>query len=79
MSEFEGRVIRRHKRRSDDGKGIRRLIAGRRFRAPAGIDSREAEQRFLKIEALWRDNEEFCLRIGRPPQWTDIAVWAAVR
>ncbi len=77
MSNLDGRIIRRHKRRSDDGKGIRRLIAGRRFRATAGVDPREAEQRFLKIEALWRDNEQFCSRIGRPPQWTDIAIWAA--
>ena len=77
MSDFDGRVIRRHKRRSDDGKGIRRLIAGRRFRTPAGVDHREAEQRFLKIEGVWRDNETFCRRIGIPPHWTDIAVWAA--
>jgi hypothetical protein len=37
MSEFDSRVIRRHSRRSDDGKGVRRLIAGRRFRVLAGL------------------------------------------
>ena len=79
MSESDGRIIRRHRRRSDDGKGVRRLIAGRRFRTPAGVSPREAEQRFLKIEALWRDNEEFCRNIGRPVEWTHIAVWAAER
>jgi hypothetical protein len=79
MSESDGRIIRRHRRRSDDGKGVRRLVAGRRFRAPTGVDPREAEQRFLRIEALWRDNEEFCRTIGCPLEWTGIANWAAER
>jgi len=77
MSESDARIIRRHKRRSDDGKGVRRLIAGRRFRVPAGVDFREAEQRFLRIESLWRDNETFCRKVGRPLEWTHIADWAA--
>jgi hypothetical protein len=77
MSDVNGRVIRRHRRRTDDGKGLRRLVAGKRFRVPAGVDERDAEQRFLKIESLWRDNEAFCRRIGRPVLWTDIATWAA--
>ena len=79
MSESNGRIIHRHRRRSDDGKGVRRLIAGRRFRTPAGVSPREAEHRFSKIEALWRDNEKICRNIGRPVEWTHIAVWAAER
>ena len=77
MANQNERVIRRHKRRSDDGKGIRRLIADKRFRVPAGVSSQEADQRFLLIERLWRDNEAFCARIRRQPEWTYIALWAA--
>lgn len=77
MSDLDGRVIRRHRQRTDDGKGLRRLIAGRRFRAPAGVETREADYRFSRIEALWRDNEQFCLQAQRPADWTPIATWAA--
>ena len=77
MSGPKGRPIRRHKQRTDDGKGVRRLIAGKRFRTPAGVSTREADQRFSRIEDLWRDNETFCRRIGREPEWTEIALWAA--
>ena len=77
MADENERIIRRHKHRSDDGKGLRRLIAGKRFRLPAGVSSQEADQRFLMIERLWRDNEAFCHKIDREAQWTDIALWAA--
>jgi hypothetical protein len=77
MSVPNGKAVRKHKRRTDDGKGVRRLIAGKRFRTPAGVSTREADQRFSRIEDLWRDNEEFCQRIGRHQEWTEIALWAA--
>ncbi len=77
MAEENGRVVRRHKQRSDDGKGLRRLIAEKRFRLPVGVSGPEAEQRFLLIERLWRDNEAFCRKIHRETQWTEIALWAA--
>lgn len=77
MAEENGRVVRRHKQRSDDGKGLRRLIAEKRFRLPVGVSGPEAEQRFLLIERLWRDNEAFCREIHRAAQWTEIALWAA--
>ena len=72
-----GRQIRRHKKRTDDGKGQRRLIAGKRFRLPVGISSKEVDDRFLLIERLWRDNEEFCYRNLLEAEWTEIALWAA--
>lgn len=71
------KVIRRHKNRIDDGKGYRRMIAGRRFRLPAGLIERDAELRFGWIEELWLDNEKFCRKVGREPLWTDIALWAS--
>lgn len=77
MSGPKGRSVRRHKQRTDDGKGVRRLIAGKRFRTPAGVSTREADQRFSRIEDLWHDNERFCRRIRREPEWTEIALWAA--
>jgi hypothetical protein len=77
MSDSKGKVIRRHRRRTDDGKGVRRLIAGKRFRAPAGVDAKTADQRFSRIEDVWRDNEQFCVLARRPPDWTPIAIWAA--
>ena len=77
MAAPDERIIRRHRRRTDDGKGYRRLIAGRRFRLPAGLDAREAEQRFLRIETLWRDNERFCQGFECELAWTKIALWAA--
>lgn len=77
MNTEDRRVIRRHKKRTDDGKGQRRYIAGERFRLPAGLESREVEHRFLLMEKIWSDNEAFCIHIGREPVWTDIALWAA--
>ncbi|MHB8897865.1 MAG: hypothetical protein ACYC6Y_03865 [Thermoguttaceae bacterium] len=77
MSATEKRTVRRHKKRTDDGKGLRRMIAGLRFRLPHGVGDREADQRFSRIEDLWKDNEAFCRRIGREVEWTDIALWAA--
>ena len=77
MSGLKGHSIRHHKRRTDDGKGVRRMIAGQRFRSPAGVGIHEANQRFSRIEELWQDNEAFCQQIGRDPEWTDIALWAA--
>ncbi len=77
MSDPDERIIRRHRRRTDDGKGYRRLIAGRRFRLPAGLDAREAERRFLLIEALWRDNQNFCRQFDCELDWVEIALWAA--
>ncbi len=77
MTETESRLVRRHRRHSDDGKGIRRLIAGKRFRVPVGTSPRESDQRFLLLEKLWQDNEVFCRRIKRDMAWTDIALWAA--
>lgn len=73
------RTIRRHKKRTDDGKGERRMVAGRRFRLPKGVNGHDADQRFARIEALWEDNESFCRRICRDVEWTDIALWAAER
>jgi hypothetical protein len=77
MSASKRRTVRRRKQRTDDGKGLRRMIAGRRFRVPQGVGDREADQRFSRIEDLWRDNEAFCQRIRREVEWTDIALWAA--
>src|SRR5262245_37629817 len=77
MIVSETRIVRRHKRRSDDGKGVRRLIAGKRFRLPARTPLREAEHRFVLLEKLWHDNEAFCRRIKRDLAWTDITLWAA--
>ena len=71
------KVIRRHRRRTDDGKGVRRLIAGKRFRAPAGVDPKTAEQRFARIEDVWRDNDDLCRKTQQPPHWTHVALWAA--
>lgn len=71
------RIIRRHKARKDDGKGLRRFIAGQRFRLPTDVSQKEAEQRFLRLEELWEDNEHFCQGIGRRPHWTYIALFAA--
>ncbi|HVX12196.1 MAG TPA: hypothetical protein VHC22_13525 [Pirellulales bacterium] len=70
------RIVRRHRRRTDDGKGLRRLIAGERFRLPVGVEAREADQRFLHIEEIWSDNQAFCERFGKRLVWTDIAIWA---
>ena len=77
MSDDSKRVIRHHRKRSDDGKGLRRLIAGKRFRLPSGVSGHEADQRFLLIERLWRDNESFCRKNWLDPAWTDSALWAA--
>ena len=77
MAISNTRTVRRHKRRTDDGKGLRRMIAGRRFRVPAGIEAREAEKRFARIEDVWRDNESYCRDLGRDAEWTEIALWAA--
>lgn len=71
------RMIRHRKQRTDDGKGFRRLVAGRRFRLPPDISSHEAERRFARIEDLWHDNEAFCHKTGRSAEWTRIALWAA--
>lgn len=71
------RVIRHRKQRTDDGKGFRRLVAGRRFRLPPDISSHEADRRFARIEDLWHDNEAFCHKTGRSAEWTRIALWAA--
>jgi hypothetical protein len=64
MAADQSRIIRRHKKRTDDGKGHRRYIAGRRFRLPAGVEGREADERFLRIERLWKDNEVFFPTLG---------------
>ena len=56
------KIIRRHRRRKDDGKGLRRMVAGKRFRLPADVDDREADRRFGWIEDLWLDNARFCRR-----------------
>lgn len=77
MSGTNKRAVRRHKKRTDDGKGLRRMIAGQRFRLPHGVGDREADQRFSRLEDLWKDNEAFCRRIGRDVEWTDIALWTA--
>lgn len=77
MAASDERIIRRHRRRTDDGKGYRRLIAGKRYRLPAGLDAREAERRFLQIEALWKDNERFCREFECEAAWVEIALFAA--
>lgn len=74
---MNSKIIRRHKKRTDDGKGLRRMIAGRRFRLPAGLSSQEADRRFGWIEELWTDNESFCKKSDIEIVWTDIALWAA--
>ncbi|MGA2035226.1 MAG: hypothetical protein ABSG68_23515 [Thermoguttaceae bacterium] len=56
---------------------MRRLIAGKRFRAPAGADCKAADQWFARIEDVWRDNENFCRKTRQSPYWTHIALWAA--
>lgn len=71
------RVIRHHKKRTDDGKGFRRMIAGRRFRMPPETTEHEANRRFARIEDLWHDNEAFCQKTGHSLDWTKIALWAA--
>ena len=70
-------TIRRHKRRTDDGKGLRRMIAGRRFRLPTGVDSQEADRRFARIEDAWQDNESFCRRFRGDVVWTELGLWVA--
>ena len=77
MSEGNSRIIRRHKRGKDDGKGDRRYIAGTRFRCPKGTSRQEADRRFLLIEQLWRDNEAFCYRTGRPVEWNSLVAGIA--
>lgn len=68
---------RRHKKRTDDGKGERRMIAGMRFRTP-GVSGPEADKRFDRIDDVWRDNEAFCRRqLRAEPHWNHIALWAA--
>lgn len=62
MTEKNGRVVRRHKRRKVDGKGLRLFLADERFRLPAGVSSQEAEIRFTLINRLWEDNESSCRR-----------------
>jgi len=77
MQDDHARIVRRHRKRTDDGKGLRRYIAGKRFRLTAGVDGREADERFQRIEALWRDNENFCRKEKRSTDWTETALWAA--
>lgn len=79
MAVSQSRIIRRHKQRTDDGKGLRRMIAGRRFRLPAGVDHHEADRRFARIEETWQDNEAFCRRYSGNLVWTDVALWVAER
>ena len=79
MADKKGRTTRRHKRRKDDGKGLRHFIAGKRFRVPAGVSSKDADLRFLLIDRLWADNEIFCRRHSLNFEWTYIALWAAER
>lgn len=69
--------VRHRTSRTDDGKGLRRMIAGQRFRAPFGVGEREADHRFHCIEQVWSDNEAFCRRLRIEVRWTDIALWAA--
>lgn len=77
MSTINRRRTRRGKKRTDDGKGDRRMIAGKRLRTP-GVTGDEADKRFSRIEQLWEDNERFCERqLKRGPDWTPIALWAA--
>lgn len=77
MPIFSTRTVRRHKRRTDDGKGHRRMVAGKRFRVPAGVELQEAEKRFARIEDAWQDNEAFCRRYRPDVLWTDLALWVA--
>lgn len=77
MAKSHTSTIRRHKRRTDDGKGLRRMIAGRRFRLPTGVDSQEADRRFARIEDAWQDNESFCRRFRIDVVWTELGLWAA--
>ncbi|PHQ34829.1 hypothetical protein [Rhodopirellula bahusiensis] len=68
---------RRSKKRTDDGKGDRRMKAGKRFRTP-GVAGDEADKRFARIDQLWDDNEHFCENdLKQDAQWTPIAIWAA--
>ena len=79
MAVSQSRIIRRHKQRTDDGKGLRRMIAGRRFRLPAGVGQHEADRRFTRIEEAWQDNEAFCRRYCDSLVWTEMALWVAER
>lgn len=77
MSTDHRPKTRRRKSGKDDGKGERRMIAGERFRTP-GISGSEANQRFDRIEDVWRDNKIFCQRqLVAEPNWNYIARWAA--
>ena len=77
MSNPKTSKTRRRKDRADDGKGDRRMIAGKRFRTP-GVTGPEAEKRFDRIEDIWKDNEAFCTKhLTTEPHWNHVALWAA--
>lgn len=68
---------RRSKKRTDDGKGERRMKAGIRFRTP-GVTGADADKRFARIDQLWDDNQRFCENyLKQDAKWTPIALWAA--
>lgn len=77
MPATETPKTRRRKQRTDDGKGDRRMIAGKRFRTPSATGL-EADKRFERIDDVWRDNETFCRKkLKKEPHWNHIALWAA--
>ncbi len=77
MSNQKTSKTRPRKDRADDGKGDRRMIAGKRFRTP-GVTGPEAERRFDRIEDIWKDNEAFCnIHLMTEPHWNHVALWAA--
>lgn len=68
---------RRSKKRTDDGKGDRRMVAGKRFRTPGVPPGPEAEKLWARIEDVANDNEVFCrTQLGVEPRWNHMALWA---
>jgi len=81
MERQQTPITRQHRRskagRKETGKGERLFLAGRRFHLPKGLESSEVELRKARIRTLWSDNQRFCLAVGRPIEWTEIAIWTA--
>jgi len=77
MSNVKVRRRKKSSRGAGDGKGDRRMIAGKRFRTPGLPPGDESSRRLDRIDQLWLENEAFCNRVRRDVEWTDIALWAA--
>ncbi len=64
ISQTNRKITRRHDRRksgrSDDAKGERFSLQGRRWRFPRGLSSMEVDTRISRLRELWSDHERFC-------------------